>query len=70
MVLKEPAGELRKQIEDQFENLETFKKNSREAGATLFGSGWVWLSADDKGTLFITQGGNASNPMTQDSSLY
>ncbi len=28
--LKEPAGELRKQIEDQFENLETFKKNSRK----------------------------------------
>lgn len=63
--LKEPAGELRKQIEDQFENLETFKKKFEEAGATLFGSGWVWLSADDKGTLFITQGGNASNPMTQ-----
>ena len=24
----------------------------------------MWLSCDDKGELYITQGGNASNPMT------
>ncbi len=63
--LKEPSGALREQIENQFESVDAFKKKFEEAGATLFGSGWVWLSADDKGTLFITQGGNASNPMTQ-----
>ena len=63
--LKEPSGVLREQIESQFESVDAFKKKFEEAGATLFGSGWVWLSADDKGTLFITQGGNASNPMTQ-----
>ncbi len=63
--LKEPSGKLREQIENQFESVDAFKKKFEEAGATLFGSGWVWLSADDKGTLFITQGGNASNPMTQ-----
>lgn len=63
--LKEPSGALREQIERQFESIDAFKKKFEEAGATLFGSGWVWLSADDKGTLFITQGGNASNPMTQ-----
>lgn len=63
--LKEPSGKLREQIESQFESVDAFKKKFEEAGATLFGSGWVWLSADDKGTLFITQGGNASNPMTQ-----
>lgn len=63
--LKEPSGKLREQIESQFESVDAFKKMFEEAGATLFGSGWVWLSADDKGTLFITQGGNASNPMTQ-----
>lgn len=63
--LKEPSGKLREQIESQFESVDAFKKKFEEAGTTLFGSGWVWLSADDKGTLFITQGGNASNPMTQ-----
>lgn len=63
--LKGPTGKLREKIEEQFESVDAFKKKFEEAGATLFGSGWVWLSTDDKGTLFITQGGNASNPMTQ-----
>lgn len=63
--LKEPTGKLREQIEAQFGSVDAFKKKFEEAGATLFGSGWVWLSKDDKGTLFITQGGNASNPLTQ-----
>ena len=29
----------------------------------LFGSGWVWLSRDNDGKLFITQGTNADNPL-------
>ncbi len=62
--LKEPAGRLREKIDGQFGSFEEFKKKFEEAGATLFGSGWVWLSCDDKGELYITQGGNASNPMT------
>ena len=63
--LKEPGGELRKKIEEQFGSLDEFKKKFEEAGATLFGSGWVWLSRDRNGKLFITQGSNASNPLTQ-----
>lgn len=51
-------------IEDQFGTLEEFQKKFNEAGATLFGSGWIWLSTDSEGTLFITQGANAANPMT------
>lgn len=62
--LKEPEGDLRRKIEEQFESVDAFKQKFEEAGLTLFGSGWIWLSADDKGTLFITQGGNASNPLT------
>ncbi len=62
--LKEPAGRLREKIDGQFGSFEEFKKKFEEAGATLIGSGWVWLSCDDKGELYITQGGNASNPMT------
>lgn len=62
--IKEPSGKLRERIDSQFGSFEDFKKKFEEAGTTLFGSGWVWLSADEKGELFITQGGNASNPMT------
>ena len=32
-------------------------------GATLFGSGWVWLSRDQDGKLVITQEVNAANPV-------
>lgn len=61
---KEPSGKLKDKIDEQFGSFEEFKKQFEEAGVNLFGSGWVWLAADDKGKLFITQGGNASNPMT------
>ncbi len=32
-------------------------------GVGLFGSGWVWLSADADGNLVITQEANAANPV-------
>ncbi len=63
--IKEPSGKLRDQIDSQFGSLDEFKKKFEEAGATLFGSGWVWLAADADGKLLIIQGKNAENPMTQ-----
>lgn len=62
---KEPGGELRKAIDRDFGSFDEFKRRFEEAGASLFGSGWVWLSSDTSGKLFITQGGNAGNPMTE-----
>lgn len=62
--LKEPAGKLRDKIEEQFGSFEEFKKKFEEAGATLFGSGWVWLAADNDGKLYILQGKDAENPLT------
>ena len=59
----EPEGELRKAIDRQFGSFDNFKKEFKAAGATLFGSGWVWLSKDNDGKLFITQGPNATNPL-------
>ena len=35
------------------------------AGVKLFGSGWVWLSRDNDGKLFITQESNAGSPLTK-----
>lgn len=61
--LKEPVRKLRKQIDSQFGSFENFKKKFQEAGTSLFGSGWIWLSTDEKDNLFITQSQNAGNPM-------
>lgn len=62
---REPNGELRRAIDSQFESFELFKKQFEDAGTKLFGSGWVWLSYNDEGNLFITQGSNAFNPLTE-----
>lgn len=59
-----PSGKLAKAIDETFGSFEDFKKAFVDAGAGLFGSGWVWLSRDNDGKLFITQGPNAANPLT------
>lgn len=61
----EPEGELREAIDRDFGSFEKFKKEFVDAGVKLFGSGWVWLSRDNDGKLFITQEGNAGNPITK-----
>ena len=61
----EPEGELRQTIDRQFGSFENFKKEFVEAGTGLFGSGWVWLSRDNDGKLFITRESNAGSPLTQ-----
>ncbi|MCR4603678.1 MAG: superoxide dismutase [Prevotella sp.] len=58
-----PTGKLAEAIERDFGSLEAFKDAFLKKGATLFGSGWVWLSADNDGKLLITQEANAANPI-------
>lgn len=58
-----PAGKLAAAIDAQFGSFEAFQKEFVQSGATLFGSGWVWLSADADGKLVITQEPNAANPV-------
>ena len=58
-----PAGKLGKLIQEQYGSFETFKDEFAKNGATLFGSGWVWLSIDKQGKLVITQEPNAGNPI-------
>ena len=60
-----PVGKLAETIQTQFGSFETFKEEFEKKGTTLFGSGWVWLSADKDGKLHITQETNASNPLTK-----
>ncbi len=50
-------------IARDFGSFEAFKEEFQKKGATLFGSGWVWLSADKDGKLVITQEPNAANPV-------
>ena len=52
-------------LERDFGSVEAFKKEFEQKGTTLFGSGWVWLSADAQGKLVITQQKNAENPVTR-----
>ena len=58
-----PTGQLAEAIVRDFGSFETFKEEFQKKGATLFGSGWVWLSADKDGKLVITQEANAANPI-------
>ena len=58
-----PTGPLADAIVKDFGSFEAFKEDFQKKGATLFGSGWVWLSADRAGQLFITQETNAANPV-------
>lgn len=60
---KEPTGALAEAIVRDFGSIEAFKEEFQKKGATLFGSGWVWLSADKEGKLVITQETNAANPI-------
>ena len=64
-VAKAPTGALAEQIVKQWGSLDAFKAEFESKGVTLFGSGWVWLSAQEDGTLVITQEPGASNPVTE-----
>lgn len=59
----QPTGALAEAIVRDFGSFEAFKDEFQKKGAALFGSGWVWLSADADGKLVITQEANAANPV-------
>ena len=53
------------QITSQWGSLAAFQEEFAAKGVGLFGSGWVWLSAQADGTLVITQEPGAGNPVTR-----
>ena len=63
--VQKPEGALAAQIEKQWGSFEAFKAEFEAKGVGVFGSGWVWLSADADGSLVITQELGASNPMVK-----
>lgn len=74
-----PTGSIAEAINSQFGSFDNFREEFQKKGATLFGSGWVWLSAapipqsegqhpsgkETIGELVITQEPNAGNPLTK-----
>ena len=58
-----PMGKIAEALARDFGSFEAFKEEFQKKGATLCGSGWVWLSADADGKLVITQEKNADNPV-------
>ena len=60
-----PEGTLAAQIEKQWGSVDAFKAEFEAKGVGLFGSGWVWLSADKDGNLVVTQEQGASNPVVK-----
>ena len=60
-----PTGRLAAQIKKQWGSFDAFKAEFEAKGAGLFGSGWVWLSAAEDGSLVITQEPGAGNPLTK-----
>lgn len=59
-----PSGTLYMQIQKDFGSFEDFCTQFEKAGATLFGSGWVWLVKDPSGKLSIETTQNAGTPLT------
>ena len=58
-------GRLAQAIDAVWGSFENFQKEFETAGAGLFGSGWVWLAADNEGKLSIVRETNAGNPLTK-----
>ena len=51
------------QIINQWGSLDAFKADFESKGVTLFGSGWVWLQANEAGELSVAQYLGADNPV-------
>jgi Fe-Mn family superoxide dismutase len=57
-------GDIAKRIDADLGGMDKFKKDFVAEGMAQFGSGWVWLTADN-GKLEILKTANADTPLTQ-----
>lgn len=58
-----PKGKIAKRIKKDFGSFENFKTEFTKASMSVFGSGWAWLSQDNRGKLVITKEANGGNPL-------
>jgi len=61
----EPTGGLADAIATHFGGFDSFKEKFSAAGATRFGSGWAWLSADPSGRLIVESTPNQDSPLME-----
>ena len=59
-----PSGALADAIKAAFGSFDAFKEQFAKAGATRFGSGWAWLSADGSGKLVVESTPNQDSPLS------
>lgn len=58
-----PSGKLLEAINRDFGSFDLFRESFNKAGASLFGSGWVWLVKNKDNKLEIVAMPNAGNPL-------
>ncbi|MBQ3203922.1 MAG: superoxide dismutase [Alistipes sp.] len=61
-----PEGVLLEAIKQEFGGVEELVRTMTSHAMQLFGSGWVWLSANNKGQLYIEARSNAGTPLVDD----
>ncbi len=61
----EPTGALAEAIGAAFGSFAEFKDGFSKAALTRFGSGWAWLSVDQKGGLVISSTPNQDTPLSE-----
>ena len=57
-----PSGNVAAAINSSFGSFDSFKEQFAKAGATRFGSGWVWL-INDRGALSVESSANQDSPL-------
>ncbi|HEX8391431.1 MAG TPA: superoxide dismutase [Longimicrobium sp.] len=59
----QPTGRIAEEINRAFGGFDAFKEKMVNGGKGRFGSGWVWLVADGKGGLAVTDTANQDSPL-------
>ena len=60
-----PEGKLLMAIDMQFGSVDELKRSMINTAVSLFGSGWVWLAADNDGMLYVIAKQNAGTPLSE-----
>jgi Fe-Mn family superoxide dismutase len=62
---KEPHGELAQVVQNQFGSFNALQDQLTKAAASVFGSGWAWLSLEPSERLAITTSSNQDTPLSR-----
>jgi len=61
---KKPSGRLAAAINQTFGSQDKLEDALKASGASVFGSGWAWLSADKTGMLVLSSAANQDSPLS------